>query len=55
MNIGERLRQTRLSRKRTIDEIAARTGLSRSYISQVETGKASPSIPSLEGTRPRVS
>ncbi len=48
MKIGERLRQTRQTRNLTIDEIATASGLSRPYISQVETGKASPSIPSLE-------
>ena len=48
MKIGERLRQTRQLRKLTIDDIAGLSGLSRPYISQVETGKASPSIPSLE-------
>ena len=48
MNIGERLRRARQNQKLTIDEIASLSGLSRPYISQVETGKASPSIPSLE-------
>ncbi len=31
-----------------IDDVAAATGLSRAYISQVETGKASPSLQTLE-------
>ncbi len=48
MEIGRRLRESRQRRNLTIDEIAGASGLSRPYISQVETGKASPSIPSLE-------
>ncbi len=47
MSIGERLRKARQIEKLTIGEIASLCGLSRPYISQVETGKASPSIPSL--------
>ena len=47
MSIGERLRKARQIEKLTIGEIASLCGLSRPYISQVETLKASPSIPSL--------
>lgn len=46
--IGKRLRETRRNAGFIIDEIAERTGLSRAYISQVENGKASPSLQTLE-------
>ncbi len=48
MDIGKRLREVRIRRNLVIDDIAATTGLSRAYISQVETGKASPSLQTLE-------
>lgn len=48
MDIGKRLRETRIRRNLVIDDIAAASGLSRAYISQVETGKASPSLLTLE-------
>lgn len=48
MDIGKRLRETRVARNMVIDDVAAASGLSRAYISQVETGKASPSIQTLE-------
>lgn len=48
MKLGERLRESRQRQNLTIDDIAGLSGLSKPYISQVETGKASPSIPSLE-------
>ena len=48
MNVGARLREIRTRRRLTIDELAGKTGLSRPYISQVETGKASPSLQTIE-------
>ena len=48
LDIGKRLRETRIRRNMVIDDVAAASGLSRAYISQVETGKASPSLQSLE-------
>ena len=36
------IRETRIRRNMVIDDVAAMSGLSRAYISQVETGKASP-------------
>jgi transcriptional regulator with XRE-family HTH domain len=48
LDIGKRLREARVRRGMVIDDVAAATGLSRAYISQVETGKASPSLQSLE-------
>lgn len=47
MNVGRRLREIRTQRGLVIDDIAESTGLSRAYISQVETGKASPSLQAL--------
>jgi mannose-6-phosphate isomerase-like protein (cupin superfamily)/DNA-binding Xre family transcriptional regulator len=43
-SFGKRLRKLRLSRNLVLDELVAKTGLSRPYLSQIETGKASPSL-----------
>lgn len=48
MSVGERLRAVRLERKLTVGSLAERTGLSKGLISQVENGKTSPSIATLE-------
>ena len=48
MDIGRRLRELRIRRGLVIEDIARKTGLSRPYISQVETGKASPSLQTVE-------
>ena len=48
LDIGKRLREARIRRDMVIDDVAAASGLSRAYISQVETGKASPSLQTLE-------
>ena len=47
MDVGRRLREIRTRRGLVIDDIADASGLSRAYISQVETGKASPSLQAL--------
>lgn len=44
MEIGTTLRRLRKGAGLTIDEFSQMTGLSRAYISQVETSKASPSL-----------
>ncbi len=44
LSFGKRLRKLRLSRNLVLDELVATTGLSRPYLSQIETGKASPSL-----------
>ena len=44
LSFGKRLRKLRLSRSLVLDELVAKTGLSRPYLSQIETGKASPSL-----------
>ena len=45
--IGERLRQERQRRGMTVREIARRVGVSPSLISQIETGRANPSVSTL--------
>ena len=48
MDIGRRLRELRIRRGLVIEDIARKTGLSKPYISQAETGKASPSLQTTE-------
>lgn len=48
VDLGARLRAARRERGLVIGEVAARSGLSRAYISQVENGKASPSLPAVQ-------
>jgi transcriptional regulator with XRE-family HTH domain len=45
--VGERLRAIRQLRRRTLKAVADRAGVSESFLSQVERGKASASIASL--------
>src|ERR671929_1031353 len=47
IDVGERLRAIRRSRRATLRTIAARSGLSESFLSQVERGQSSASIASL--------
>ena len=47
VDVGERLRAIRIARRRTLREVAGRAGLSESFLSQVERGRASASIASL--------
>lgn len=47
VDVGERLRGLRSLRRMTLREVAERAGLSESFISQVERGRASASIASL--------
>src|SRR5436305_9679021 len=47
VDVGERLRLIRTARRRTLREVAERAGLSESFLSQVERGRASASIASL--------
>lgn len=49
IQVGQRIRKFRKQRDLVIDDLAERSGLSRAYISQVETGKAIPSLTALEG------
>src|SRR4029079_14753212 len=47
VDVGERLREIRLLRRATLRAIAERAGVSESFLSQVERGRASASIASL--------
>jgi transcriptional regulator with XRE-family HTH domain len=46
--LGERLRTTRRAHARTLKDIARKTGFTEAYLSQVETGRASPSLAALK-------
>lgn len=46
--LGDRLRIFRERRGLTLQEVASRSGLSRSYISEIENGKKQPSLKTLE-------
>jgi len=48
LDVGERLRAIRLLRRRTLREVAHGAGLSESFLSQVERGRTSVSIASLQ-------
>jgi transcriptional regulator with XRE-family HTH domain len=47
VDVGERLRGLRRSRRATLRTVAERSGLSESFLSQVERGRSSASIESL--------
>ena len=47
VDVGERLRVIRNRRRLTLREVAERAGLSESFLSQVERGRASASVASL--------
>jgi transcriptional regulator with XRE-family HTH domain len=49
MNIGPNIRSIRKRKGITIAQICEATGLSQGFMSQIETGKTSPSISTLEG------
>ena len=46
--IGEKIRQQRQKHKLTLDELAKSTGLSKSFLSQIERNLSQPSITSLK-------
>jgi transcriptional regulator with XRE-family HTH domain len=48
IDVGERLRAIRHLRRLTLRDVAERAGVSESFVSQVERGKASPSVASLQ-------
>jgi transcriptional regulator with XRE-family HTH domain len=48
VDVGERLRELRRFRRATLRTIADRSGLSESFLSQVERGRSSASIASLQ-------
>lgn len=47
MELGNRIREMRLNKKKTIKEVAQETGVTSSFISQIERDKAIPSLRSL--------
>ncbi len=48
INVGGRIKKIRVGKKMTIDDLAGRCDLSKSYVSQIENSKVSPSLRSLE-------
>ncbi|MEQ8347507.1 MAG: cupin domain-containing protein [Sneathiellaceae bacterium] len=48
MEVGAAIRRIRKEARLTIDDLSHRTGLSRAYISQIETAKASPSLQTVK-------
>jgi len=46
--LGERLRAIRRLRRRTLNDVAARAGVSESFLSQLERGRTSASVASLQ-------
>ena len=47
LDLGEKLRATRISQNLSLRELAARAEVSASLLSQIENGKANPSVRSL--------
>jgi transcriptional regulator with XRE-family HTH domain len=47
-NLGERIREERRGGKLTLEKLSQKTGLSKSFLSQVERGLAQPSVSSLK-------
>ena len=47
MELGEKLKAVRLEKKMTLDDVAKKSSLTKSFISQIELNKTSPSITSL--------
>ena len=47
MVLGEKLKKIRLEKEMSLEDLAKKTGLTRSFLSQVEKNKSSPSINSL--------
>jgi transcriptional regulator with XRE-family HTH domain len=47
MEIGHALKVCRSAKKYSLDELAARTGLSQSYLSMIESGKREPTLSSI--------
>ncbi len=48
LDVGKKLREARRRSGKVIDDVASSSGLSRAYISQIETGKASPTLQTVE-------
>ena len=50
MDAGERIKRLRVSAGYTVSELARRAGLSQGYLSQIEMGRARPSVRALAKT-----
>lgn len=48
MNVGERIKQLRLSNELTLDQLASRCELTKGYLSQLENNITTPSLTTLE-------
>jgi len=48
VELGERIRAIRLLRRRTLNDVAAKAGVSESFLSQLERGRTSASVASLQ-------
>lgn len=46
-SLGQRLREVRAARQMSLQDLSKATGLSRAFLSQVESGKVSPSVVSV--------
>jgi len=47
VELAQRIRTLRLDRRLTLEEVASRTGLTRSWLSKVENFRVTPSLPAL--------
>jgi len=47
VQLAQRIRDARISRQLTLEEVAGRSGLTRSFLSKVENFRATPSLPAL--------
>lgn len=47
MELGHRIRQIRLEQNRTLEDVAGQCGLTKSFLSKIETGKSVPTVSSL--------
>ena len=47
MNIGSKIKKLRLERKITLENLASRTGFTKSYLSKIETKNSSPPLATL--------
>ncbi len=47
VELAQRIRSMRLDRRLTLEEVASRTGLTRSWLSKVENFRVTPSLPAL--------
>ena len=51
LDLGQRIREERQARQWTLEQFSEKTGLSKSFLSQIERGNTEPSITSLKKNR----